>query len=562
MTESPPRIAIIDDEPVIRNMVMTVLSGRGWSLEAYTTFAEAASTLAPNPPDLMIVDVGLPDGCGLNLMSVVLGKNGTPIPTIVISGASDESDVMRGFAAGAVDWLSKPFRSQELLARCRVQLARLTESERSPVTPDIPFYGGLAFGRYKIVRELGRGAYGVVHLAKDGEEGPLVALKVCSPNTDDSQTKSRFIRESFALKEVSSPFVVKVLDVGSAKDRLYYAMEYVPGSTISATVLKSGSMSERETRKIAKGLLETAVALEAAGIIHRDIKPSNVILRNDDVSSPVLIDFGLAKHGRDRRLTSASGDFMLGTPSYIAPEVIRGADPGHQSDLWAIGMTIRWCLMGEDVFPELSGYELLKAVETRPISLPATGLSGGFLGFMTRMLERDAGKRHGTASEALTGLEAVCKAEEPLDRRRKRRKPSARRTTRRDPPTKGTDVLPPFAPEDLRPDSGDAPRTSLAARRKPSHAVFRNLLSASIMRMAVIFSGPAHSKNAMMSLRSTLPARFHAAIDSRMKALVLCLCAVLMPRGSLFRSSFFVMLMQAALPGGERKVAPVPAIES
>ena len=162
-----PTIAVIEDDEGMRGLITAVLESRGWRVAPFDSVGAALDSLAAAPPDLLIVDVNLPDGCGLDLIGAVRDRTGSTAPAIVLSGLREERDIARGFAAGAIDFVAKPFRRDELLARCSVQLARAATSapprhgatcgatDRSGAP--LPLVGGLAFGRYSAVRELGRG---------------------------------------------------------------------------------------------------------------------------------------------------------------------------------------------------------------------------------------------------------------------------------------------------------------------------------------------------------------------------------------------------------------------
>lgn len=415
MTSRLPRIAVVDGDAASRELLVDMLKARGWDTQAFGTIAAATYALVPDPPDLMIVDVRLPDGLGLNLLDIVRRRTGDKVTTIAVSDVSEEQEVLRCFAAGAVDFVSKPVREQEVIARCRVRLADGAEREPiSPDTPDVPTLEGLAFGRYKIVRELGRGGFGIVYLAEDGEAGRLVALKVSTPPADDKQAQARFIRETYVLSTIKNEHVVRMLDTGVLHGRLYHAMEYVPGPSLSRRVAERGPMSEANVRVLARGLLRGLEALNAAGVVHRDIKPQNVILRNGELERAVLLDFGLAKQWSDRTLTKTSSEVLLGTPAYMPPEVIRGdGEHGHQGDLWSLGVTLRYALDGSEAWPNLVGMNLLQVVSSVSIPPPKSPASKGFLALLMSLCASRACDRPSSASCALQVLEKVVAEEAP-----------------------------------------------------------------------------------------------------------------------------------------------------
>lgn len=409
-----PKIAVVDGDDVSRERLASILKSRGWGVQTFGTISEATFALVPDPPDVMIVDVRLPDGLGLNLLEIVRRRSGAKVTTIAVTDTGDEQEVLRCFSAGAADVVLKPVREQELVARCRARLASDADPEpASPDTPDVPTREGLAFGRYRIVRELGRGGFGIVYLAEDGEASRLVAIKVSTPPADDPQAQARFVRETYVLSTIKSQHVIRMLDNGVLHGRLYYAMEYVPGPSLARRVIERGPLCEAEVRALARGLLEALAAASAASIVHRDVKPANVILKNGEVSQAVLVDFGLAKQRTDRTLTKASGEILLGTPAYMPPEVVIGtSEHDHQGDIWGLGVTLRYALEGEEVWPGLAGMMLLNTVATTPVPPPRAAISRGFLELL-KVLWAYHPEHRPSAAFALKALDRLEASEPP-----------------------------------------------------------------------------------------------------------------------------------------------------
>src|SRR5687768_9183325 len=180
-------------------------------------------------------------------------------------------------------------------------------------------------GRYEVVRELGKGAMGIVYLGKDPLIGRLVALKtIRSSVVEDEETREfreRFLREAQAAGILSHPSIVTVHDIGQddSSGMSYIAMEYVEGPNLKEILQQGKQLSHAE---IAESVAQVAEALDYAhskGIIHRDVKPANIILCDSRVK---ITDFGIAKIASGANLTS-TGQF-LGTPNYMAPEQIKG----------------------------------------------------------------------------------------------------------------------------------------------------------------------------------------------------------------------------------------------
>jgi serine/threonine protein kinase len=328
---------------------------------------------------------------------------GSKVPAIVMSALDAERDFGRGFAAGATDYMGKPFGAGELLARVQRHLDRVAPSrDEGPA---------LAFGRYWIERELGRGAYGRVFLARDaGRGGARVALKVlAAPEGEQADARLRFIRETLALARLDHPSIVRVLDVTESQGQIGYAMEYVEGETLEQHVLAHGPLDEGEARALAQGLLRALAALEAAGIVHRDLKPSNVVLSGNDPSRPVLIDFGLSRNERDHGLTEVG--VSLGTPAYMAPEVIVGDAADHRSDLFSLGLVIRYALTGKQTFEAENLRQLLSRMIAGPVPPLELSITEPFALLLSWLVERDRSSRSPSALAALRAVEALSKAQ-------------------------------------------------------------------------------------------------------------------------------------------------------
>jgi CheY-like chemotaxis protein/predicted Ser/Thr protein kinase len=410
------RIGVLEDDDDVRELIATVLEERGHIVMVWSTVAEAREGITDFEPELLVLDVELPDGCGLDVAGT-RDPSGKAIPAIILSSLRRECDILRGFVAGAVDYLTKPFSRDELLARVAVRLARTSSTERGATADiDLPRRGGLVFGRYEVERLLGHGGYGEVYLARDSERGGArVALKVLAPLAGEQvESRIRFIRETYAASRLDHPRIAGVRDVGSAQGRLYYAMDYVDGPSLHEWVAEHGPATEAQARALLRGLLEGAAALERAGIVHRDIKPDNVVLRGGRPEEPVLVDFGLAKLPFDHGVTNA--DFIMGTPAYLPPEVILGADAEHASDVYQVALTLRYALTCDVPFPALAGLELLNTIARSPLPPLERRVSPGLRALLTALLGHRPADRMG-AQAALDRLRALDSGSTQMTRR-------------------------------------------------------------------------------------------------------------------------------------------------
>jgi serine/threonine protein kinase len=213
---------------------------------------------------------------------------------------------------------------------------------------------GDAFGEYVVDEQLGEGGMGIVFRAIR-EDGAVVALKVLKPGlVRDEHATRRFAREARAAAAVDHPHLIDVIEAGDVDGTGFLAMRYVAGRSLDDRISEHGPLPVEDTTRIVAEIASALDALHAAGLVHRDVKPSNILL--DDERGALLTDFGLAK-SRDYSMLTAPGQ-MLGTLDYIAPEMLRGSEPGPRADLYALGCVVFECLAGNPPFGGLSMFEV------------------------------------------------------------------------------------------------------------------------------------------------------------------------------------------------------------
>ena len=196
-------------------------------------------------------------------------------------------------------------------------------------------------GPYRLVRRIGEGGMGVVYLALD-TAGDRVAVKALRPGlAQEGNARRRLGREVETMQRVRSRHVAEVLDADLDGDLPYIVTRYVPGLTLDAVVGAGGPLTGQALARLACGLADGLAAVHAAGVVHRDLKPGNVMISDGE---PVVIDFGIAQLPETTRLTM-TGMFM-GTPGYLAPEVIEGKESGSASDVHSWGATVAFAGTG------------------------------------------------------------------------------------------------------------------------------------------------------------------------------------------------------------------------
>jgi hypothetical protein len=200
-------------------------------------------------------------------------------------------------------------------------------------------------GRYRLVQQIGEGGMGVVHLALD-PSGRAVALKLLRPHIAlDRDARTRLAREVDILGRVQDPRVAPVLDADLEGDQPYVVTRYVPGPSLDEVVREHGPMTGADLARLGRGLAGALDAIHAAGVIHRDLKPANVLLLDGD---PVVIDFGIAHVADDVRITLTG--LVMGTPGYLSPEVVEGAEVTEATDWWGWAATLAFAASGAPPF--------------------------------------------------------------------------------------------------------------------------------------------------------------------------------------------------------------------
>jgi len=200
-------------------------------------------------------------------------------------------------------------------------------------------------GGYTLLTKIGEGGMGVVHLARRGD-GQRVALKVLRPHiVGDDEARRRLEREVGSLSRIRSKWVAEIVDADPWAPVPYVATRYVPGLSLHDYVYEEGPITGKDLTWFAACLAEGVGSVHAVGVLHRDVKPSNVLMEG---RTPILIDFGLARVADDPKLTHTG--WLLGTPGYLAPEILHGDDATTASDVHSWAATVAFAATGKPPF--------------------------------------------------------------------------------------------------------------------------------------------------------------------------------------------------------------------
>ncbi len=273
----------------------------------------------------------------------------------------------------------------------------------------------LIAGRYEPRDRIGQGAMGQVVEAYDHRLRRLVALKLM-PSSDGPEACRRFELEAQSVARLRHPGIVTVHDVGQGADFRWIAMELVIGETLKSVLDRAEPVPLAETVRVICDLLDALGHAHGRGIVHRDVKPANILLAlglDDGLGDVRLADFGIARAtgGLPEEAEHTRVGEMLGTPSAMAPEQLRGEAADHRADLWAVGIILYQMLTGRRPFtttlPTL--YAEVFSHEPAPPSSLRPGLPSGLDAVLAQALAKHrAGRFTDAAAMAAALRQAVA----------------------------------------------------------------------------------------------------------------------------------------------------------
>ena len=286
---------------------------------------------------------------------------------------------------------------------------------------------GLRIGRYEIGKRLGKGGFGVVHVARDVDLDREIAIKVLKPEyLTRPQIVQRFIQEARAAAKIGHAGIVTVFECGQIQGtgtvddgNAYIAMELLVGETLSERLLEAGRMAVPQAIAITRQLAAALAAAHAAGIIHRDLKPDNVFLVPDAAvhggERVKILDFGVAKLlDPSEDGVNTHSQMMLGTPKYMSPEQARSAAKvDHRSDIYTLGCMLFEMLTGRAPFTGDSGEQLIAHQKTPPPSVRqiVSTVPPSIDALIRRMLAKSPDERPQTMTDVVDALADL--ADEP-----------------------------------------------------------------------------------------------------------------------------------------------------
>ncbi len=275
----------------------------------------------------------------------------------------------------AFEHQAKPERAEAVLEWMkRTQGTHTAESSNVKITAGAPE----RLGRYVIERKIGRGAMGVVYLARDPRINRAVAVKAIpiEKEFEDEELKEarlRFYREAESAGRLTHPNIITVFDAGEDKGLAYIAMEYVPGIPLRNFTDPKRLLAPKRALELAAATAEGLDYAHNAGVIHRDVKPANLLYNPKD-GTVKISDFGVARMTDNNKTKTG---IVLGTPMYMSPEQLGAEDLTGLSDLFSLGVTLYELLVGEVPFQATNIAVLMTKITTEdpaPISTRRAGI--------------------------------------------------------------------------------------------------------------------------------------------------------------------------------------------
>ncbi len=282
-----------------------------------------------------------------------------------------------------------------------------------------PSVGDVIANRYKLVEELGRGGFGIIYRAhqRTGQSPPELAVKILftsDPNFDHNELQQRFEREALMAKRLQHRHTVRQYEFGTTPSGLHFiAMELLRGSTLSERIETHGPLPQPLILRIARAVLQVLHHGHRQGIVHRDLKPENIMLCEVDgeVDVPKVLDFGAAKTMKGQHDITSAG-MTLGSPTYMAPEVLMGKPPEPASDLYSLGLTIAETILGH---PLVQGQNAIIRARTQlsPDALPSPDLlqRHPLYPWIATSIDKDTSRRFSSATEMLAALDKFAASE-------------------------------------------------------------------------------------------------------------------------------------------------------
>lgn len=294
--------------------------------------------------------------------------------------------------------------------------AKPRRPEPAPLTEDQLI--GRSIGRYRILHRLGRGGMGLVYEAEDALLNRRVAVKFLPPNMQrDSRLRERFFREAQVTARLSHPNIIAIHDIGEVQSSIFVVMELLSPRSLGGHIRDGGALHWREATRLIADCCSALAAAHAAGVVHRDVKPDNILCSLSGEAK--LTDFGLVKLLKQEEEAGPGltlENAIVGSPSYMSPEQIKGEQVDGRSDVYSLGMTYYAALAGRPPFSGATPMALFAEHCTTPTPDPRgvrPDIPAACIEVLSRATHKAKEERYQSASDMKRALEDALAGAEP-----------------------------------------------------------------------------------------------------------------------------------------------------
>lgn len=344
------RIIVADDNKVTQMFYENILGFLGHEYKICSNGKEIIEEFIKKPADLLVIDYQMPNlDVFETCRSLRASAEGVTVPIIIVSATQDKQIIEELLDAGATDYLMKPVAEAHLIAKLKscLSISSLHKKDLELVKNQTIFAG-----RYRIEKLLGYGNHSVVFLGRDEKnQNGEVAIKLLRETADMETFAPAFLETASKMKNIISDKILKVIDSGQYGGRLYLIMEYANQKDL-ASLLKTRTLSDRETALLVSDMLEALKVFQDNGLIHFDIKPENILIKDNLFK---LGDFGIIPPDNSKSTLSMDSNNIWTTISYLSPENLNLSSnetftPDIKCDIYSLGVTAYQSFTGDNPF--------------------------------------------------------------------------------------------------------------------------------------------------------------------------------------------------------------------